>query len=86
MKIDFPLTLMVYHRKISTSTKKTKCFGKLGIYQRLDLVKKRIKNVISNSVLTVEAKPVKSSINENIANFQIKLTREPIYCNKFYKV
>ena len=43
MKVDFPLILMVYHRKISTSIKKTKCFGKLDIYQRLDLVKKRLK-------------------------------------------
>ena len=39
---------------------KTKCSGRLGICQRLDLAKKRIKNVISNSVLTVEAKPAKS--------------------------
>ena len=43
MKIDFSLTLMVYHRKISTCIKKTKCFGKLGIYQRFDLVKKCFK-------------------------------------------
>ena len=58
----------------------------MGIYQRLDLVKKRIKSVISNSVLTGEAKPVKSWITENIANFQIKLIRRFICCNKFYKV
>ena len=36
MKIDFPVTLMVYHRKISNIYLKTKCLGKLSIYQRLD--------------------------------------------------
>ena len=39
LKIDFPLTLMVYHRTISAFIKKTKCEGLWGIYQRLDLAK-----------------------------------------------
>ena len=80
----FFLTLMVYHRRSSTFIKK--CFGTVDIYQRLNLAKTRIKNVISNSVLIVEAKPIKSWITENIANFQIKLIRRLIYYNKFYKV
>ena len=51
---------MVYHRKISTFIKEQNALAKLGIYQKLDLVKKPIINVTSNSVLTDEAKPVKS--------------------------
>ena len=39
-KTDFPVTLMVYHRKNSTFIKK--CCGILGIYQRLDLSEKHI--------------------------------------------
>ena len=42
IKIDFPPSLMIYHRKISAFIKKTKCDGKLGIYQRLDIAKKHI--------------------------------------------
>ena len=85
MKIDFLLILMFYHRKISAFIK-NKMLCKLGIYQRLHLAKKSIKNVISNFVLIVEAKPVKSGITENIANFQIKLICRLIYGNKFYQV
>ena len=39
---------------------KTKCVGKLGIYQRLSLAKSAFKNIISDSVSIVKARPVKS--------------------------
>ena len=42
------------------------------------LLKRAFKNVMSNSVLIVEAKPVKPWITENIANFQIKLILLPL--------
>ena len=36
-------------------------------------LKSALKNIISNSLSIVEAKPVKSGITENITTFQIKL-------------
>ena len=48
--------------------------------------KSAFKNIISNSVLVVEAKQVKFRITENITSFQIKLIRRFIYVNQFYKV
>ena len=46
-------------------------------------LKSAFKNIISNSVLTVEEKPVEFRITKNITNFQIKLIDRLIYCNKF---
>ena len=53
-----------------------------------DLVylKSAFKNIISNFVLIVEVKSVKSRLNENITTFQIKLICKLTYCNKFYEV
>ena len=60
MKIDFPLNLMVYHRKISKSIKKQNALANWASIKESIQLKDALKNVISNSVLTVEAKPVKS--------------------------
>ena len=47
-------------------------------------LKSAFKNINSNSVFIVEAKPVKPRITKNTTNFQIKLIRRLIYGNKFY--
>ena len=92
MKIDFPLTLMVYHRKISAFIRKQNALANWASIKDSIYKKKHFKNVISNSVLNVEAKPVKFWTTENTANFQIKLIRRVIYCirvilcSTFYKV
>ena len=49
------------------------------------LPKSVFKNIISNSLLIVEAKPVKSRITKDITTFQIKLIRRLIYVNQFCK-
>ena len=43
-------------------------------------LKSAFKNIVSNFVLIVEAKPV----TKNLTNFQMKLIHRFIYCNKFY--
>ena len=87
IKIDFPLTLTVYQRKISTFVKKQSVMacGASNIKDSI-LLKSSITNIFLNSVLIVEAKPVKSKITENISSFQIKLIRRLICRNQFYKV
>ena len=60
MKVDFPPTLMAYHRKISTFIKKQNALANWASTKESILLKSALKNVISNSVFTVEAKPVKS--------------------------
>ena len=61
MKIDFPLPLMVYHKEL-VHLPKNKMRWRIGHLSKtqFDLAKKCIKNIISTSVLIVEAKPVKS--------------------------
>ena len=85
MKIDFPLTLIVYHRKISTFIKKQNTLANWASIKESIQLKTALKNVISNAVLIVEAKRVKSWVTENIANFQIKVIRRLIYCNMLDK-
>ena len=60
MKIDFPVTLMVYHRKISIFIRKQNALANWASIKDSIQLKSALKNVISNSVLTVEAKPVES--------------------------
>ena len=60
MKIDFPAILMVHHRKVSTFFEKQNALANWASIKNFDLAKKCIQSIISNSVLIVEAKPVKS--------------------------
>ena len=64
IKIDFPLVLMVYHRKISTFIKKQNALANCAsIKESIQpfLVKSALKSLfLTNSVLIVEVEPVKS--------------------------
>ena len=62
MKIKFPVTLMVYHRKIGTSIKKQNALANWVSIKDLSPLKSAFKNIISKSVYIVEAKPVKPRI------------------------
>ena len=77
---------MVYHRKISAFIKKQNALVKWASIKESIQLKSELKNILSNSVLLVEAKPVKSWITKYINNLQINLIRRLIYRNKFYKV
>ena len=55
-KTNFPLTLMVYHRKISTLIKKQNAMAYWASIKDSIQLKITFKNVISNSVLIIEAK------------------------------
>ena len=49
-------------------------------------LKSAFENIISNSLLIVKAKPVKSRKSKNVTTFQVKVIRRLIYVNQFYKV
>ena len=86
LQVNFPLTLMVYHRKISKFIKKQNAVTYGASIKDSNQVKSAFKNIVSNSLLLVEAKPVKSRITKNITVFQIKLIRRSIYVDRFYTV
>ena len=73
-------------KKIAHLSKNQSAMANWASINNSIFVKSAFKNIISNSVLIVEAKPVKSRITENVTNFQIKLICKLIYCYKFYKV
>ena len=60
IQVDFPVTVMVYHRKIVTFIKKQNEMADWASIKDSIKLKSAFQNIISNSVLIVETKPVKS--------------------------
>ena len=86
LKIDFNFPLMIYHRKISTFIKKQNAMAYEASFKDSIWLKNAFENIISKSLLIVEAKLRKFRITKNITIFQIKLIRRLIYVSQFYKV
>ena len=75
-QLNFPLTLLVYHIKISILIKKQNVMAYRASIKDSIQLKSAFKHIISNSLLIVEAKPVKSRITENLTTFQKKPIRK----------
>ena len=61
-KIDFSLSLVVYQRKISTLIEEQNVMAYAASIKDLIQLKSAFENIISNSLLIIQAKPVKSKI------------------------